>query len=39
VGATAFLKKPINAKQLIEETGIMKDMCQLSRIARTITGK
>jgi PleD family two-component response regulator len=39
VGATAFLKKPINARQLIEETGIMKDICQLSRIARTITGK
>lgn len=38
VGATAFLKKPINARQLIEETGIMKDICQLSRIARKITG-
>ena len=38
VGATAFLKKPINAGQLIEETGIMKYICQLSRIARKITG-
>ena len=39
VGATAFLRKPINAKQLIEETSIMKDICQLTRIARSITGK
>lgn len=39
VGATAFLKKPINARQLIEETSIMKDICQLTRIARSITGK
>lgn len=39
VGATAFIKKPINAKQLIEETSIMKDICQLTRIAQSMARK
>lgn len=37
VGAASFIKKPINAVQLIQETNIMKDICQFTRLAKKIT--